>query len=74
MYFGIVAIVAKEVRANVWMLRAYSVDNVENLGPAFDLEPVTVKLSELFGAVAAMAQAAGALQHIQFNPRNPKSE
>lgn len=62
MYFGSIAIVATEVRTNVWTLKAYSVDNVENLGPAFDVEPVTVTTSEFFAAAANMAQAAAELQ------------
>ncbi len=45
-FFGSVAVVDKEVRANGWTLKAHSVDNVENLGPALDVEPMTVTTSE----------------------------
>ena len=62
MYFGSIAIVATEVRTNIWTLKAFSVDNVANLGPAFDIEPVTVATSDFFAAAFAMAQAAAAEQ------------
>ncbi|WP_163367809.1 hypothetical protein, partial [Klebsiella aerogenes] len=65
MYFGSIAIVATEVRASVWALKAYVVDNVENPGEAFDVQPVTVTTSEFFPAAYVMAQAAAAKQRIQ---------
>ncbi|MBQ1497678.1 MAG: hypothetical protein IIZ38_05125 [Sphingomonas sp.] len=45
-FFGSIAVAAKKVRAKVWTLKAHSVDNVENLGPALDVEPMTVTTSE----------------------------